>query len=183
MDDVANAPDMQRAQRHPGASAASPFVVLDAQAGEHVFGAWKNVFVAVWKIQANGAKVERLSKAIVRMTARAPGLRSNVHVIVAGADLPTPEARAGFASLIKRNKDGIACMAMIVEGEGFWASAQRSATTGIQLEAGTSVESRLFRTVDAAATWLAPVHRDKTGVDLDVGELRAVLGAAPGAAA
>ena len=172
-------PTMQRSQSHPIEAAASRFVVLDAEPGEHVFGAWKGVFVAIWKVQATGAKVDRLEKAVARMTARNPGMRSNVHVVLGGSELPTPEARAGLAALMKRNKGDIACVATVIGGDGFWASALRSASTGIQLVAGSSIESRMFRTVDAAAAWLAPAHEEKTGVHLDVGELRAVLGAAP----
>jgi hypothetical protein len=173
---------MQRVPSRPIEAPASPFVVFDAEPDELVFGGWRNVLVAVWKTQATGAKVERLEKSIALMATRTPGIRSNVHVIVGGAELPTPEARAGFASLIKRNKNDVACVATVVCGEGFWASALRSATLGIQQVAGGSIESRMFGTVDAAATWLAPIHAIKTGVRLDVGELQAVLRAAPNAA-
>ncbi|HZU83852.1 MAG TPA: hypothetical protein VE987_13085 [Polyangiaceae bacterium] len=158
---------------------ASEFLVIDSEPGHFVFGAWKNVFVAVWKAQATGNAVERLASAIESMAAMRPGKRSNVHVIASGAALPTTEARAGFVKLMNRNREALACVAVVIGGVGFWSSALWSAMTALRMLAPRSFDFRLVGTLEELAAWLPAAHESKTGVRIDPEELRAVLRAAP----
>jgi hypothetical protein len=162
----------------PSARPVEGFIVLDSDPEAFVFGAWKNVLVVVWKSQATAKSVERLSKATDVMAARWPGCRSNVHVIQDGAALPTSEARAGFVTLMKRNRESLACVAIVIAGNGFWSGALRSAMTGLGMLAPRSFAFRVVGSSEEAVQWLPAAHESKTGVSLDPRRLKAVLGEA-----
>jgi hypothetical protein len=115
-------PASDRSQRSTG------FQILDWEPHGFVFGSWKNVLIAIWKGQATGPRVERFKRAIEVMNERIPGYRSNVHVILEGAKLPTAEARASLVELMKRNQDVLAGVVIVVSGTGFW-SPRRSTTS------------------------------------------------------
>jgi hypothetical protein len=136
------------------------------------------VMIAVWKGQATALRVERFKKAIELMAERTPGYRSNVHVILEGAALPTAEARKLFVALMKHHRDALACVVIVVNGTGFWASALRGAMTGLRALAPTSSGFHVAATIDNVVNWLPAVHELSTGVKLDPEELGDVLRAA-----
>jgi hypothetical protein len=162
-------PDSDRNQRLTG------FEVLDSEPHAFLFGSWKNVLIAVWKGQATAPRVERFRRAIEVMTERTPGYRSNVHVILDGAALPTAEARASLVALMKRNRETLAAVVIVVSGSGFWSSALRSAMTGLRVLAPTSYDFHVAATIDNVVNWLPAVHELSTGVKLDPEELGDVL--------
>jgi hypothetical protein len=157
---------------------STAFKLLDSEPNEFVFGSWKNVLIAVWKSQATAPMVERLKRTIDVMSERTSGYRSNVHVIVEGAALPSAEARAALVELMKRNRDALACVAIVVDGRGFWSSALRGAMTGLRVLAPTSFDFYVAATVDNVVNWLPAVHEQRTGVKMDPAELGEVLRAA-----
>jgi hypothetical protein len=163
------------------ATSSSPreeLLLFDSQPGSYVFGAWKNVLIAVWAGQLGGTSVERFTKSVDAMSTRRPGLRSNVHVITQGTALPTQEARAALVSSMTRYSGELACVAVVFLGSGFWASALRAAVTGMRFMAPRSFDFELFSSVDEASQWLPTNHKLMTGVSLDPVELRDVLRAA-----
>jgi len=151
------------------------FQLLDWEPTAFVFGSWKNVLIAVWKSQATVPRVERFKRAIELMGERTPGYRSNVHVILEGAGLPTAKARDLFVALMKHHRDALACVAIVVSGTGFWASALRGAMTGLRALAPTSYGFHVAATIDNVVNWLPAVHELNTGVKLDPAELGDVL--------
>jgi hypothetical protein len=150
-------------------------LVFDSEPGAFVFGAWKNVLVAIWAGQLTGASVERFTRAVNEMSERRPGLRSNVHVITEGTGLPTQEARAQLVASMRRHSGELACVAVVFCGSGFWASALRAAVTGMRFLAPRSFDFELFSTVDEACHWLSSNHKLITGVSFESGELRDAL--------
>jgi hypothetical protein len=163
------------------ATSSSPreeLLLFDSEPNAFVFGAWKNVLIAVWAGQLGNASVERFTKAVDAMGARRPGLRSNVHVITEGTALPTQEARAALVASMTRHSSELACVAVVFCGSGFWASALRAAVTGMRFLAPRSFDFELFSSVDEASQWLPANHKLMTGVSLDPIELRDVLRAA-----
>jgi hypothetical protein len=161
------------------APASDAFAVLDSEPGAFLFGVWKNILVAVWRSQATGPAVERLAKATDAVAARRPGPRSNVHLIASGAGLPTAEARAAFVTLMKRNAESLACVAIVIDGTGFWSGALRAALSGIHVLSPRSFDFRLLGATEDVVRWLPAAHERKTGVPVDAQLLRVVLEAAP----
>jgi hypothetical protein len=95
-----------------------------------------------------------------------------VHWIVQGVGLPTPEAREGLRELAHRDGDHIACVGVVLRGDGFWASALRSALSGILLVGPKSpFPLRLYGSGEELASWLPVEHVRRTQTPLDAATL------------
>jgi hypothetical protein len=79
---------------------------------------------------------------------------SLLSVISAGLPLPPSSVRKLGAQLLAEVQSRISCMATVVEGSGFWASAIRSVLTGIQLVVRSPKPNRAFATIDDAAAYI-----------------------------
>jgi len=140
--------------------------------GHCAFGVWKNLVIAVWTRAGTGETVREL----VRVGSTVKGKYSAIHIINSGAGLPTPEGRAALVELLQQRTGKLACLAVVLRGHGFWASAIQSAVTGLQLVVPKAiVKLRICDTLEQAAEWLAAEHGGLTGVDLGANDLRAVL--------
>lgn len=127
--------------------------------------AWKNLGICSWTGGATGPAVDALVQAMEKV--RVPGQRSSwVHLIREGLPLPDGGARTNFIRLMKERQDELACVAIVVGGTGFWASAMRNAVIGLRVFAPRTFEYRLHGSPGEVVEWLPQAHRDKTGVEL-----------------
>jgi hypothetical protein len=158
------------------AQALSEITVHDTEPGAFYIASWKGVVMVRWESAATGGAVERLAKVSADLAAdeREPA-RSNVHIIADGAGLPTPDARAGFIRLMKQHAGRLACVAIVVGGTGFLASAMRSLMTGMRLLAPRSFNYRLHGSIHEVVEWLPAEHFARTGEQLDPRRLAEVL--------
>jgi hypothetical protein len=134
------------------------------------FVTWENVFVAVWRRAATEESVRLLAERGQGL----PGKRCAVHIIESGAGLPTAGTRAALGRLMQDRESRLACLAIVLCGEGFWASAVRGVLTGVQLLA-PKLPMRFFSDPEAVAQWLPERNRELTGIILDPHALLAVL--------
>jgi hypothetical protein len=162
-------------QLERGARVRAELEVLDVERRGHVFGLWKNVVVAVWAATANAERVARFAAVASKAGERFSGLRSNVHVVVESAGLPGDEARAASSGLMNARQKQVACVALVVQGTGFWSGAIRGAMTHVHMQANTAVPLRMFGSMDEAARWLPGEHERRCGVALSPDDLRVVL--------
>jgi hypothetical protein len=159
-----------------GAQLLSEITIHDTEPGCFYIASWKNVLMVRWESAADSSAVERLARVSTALAAADPvSRRSNVHIITESGGLPTPTARAGFIELMKEHADRLACVAIVVGGTGFWASALRSALTGMRLLAPRSFNYRLHGSVDEVVKWLPAQHHTRTGEELDSRRLGQVL--------
>src|SRR5262245_49370878 len=151
----------------------SGLLVIDEQPGIFRFYKWQHVHVIVWGGSADGESARRLG----RVTPKPPkGMRrSDVHIVGAGAGLPSADAREGFGQLMKDMADDIACLGVVIDGGGFWASAMRSAVIGIGFLAPKSLPFRAFGKIEDLVAWLPSEHRRRTNVPTDPVGLRRAL--------
>jgi hypothetical protein len=150
--------------------------VHDTEPGRFYIASWNNVLMVRWESAADSAAVERLAKVSKALAAaQLQTRRSNVHIIADGAGLPTPTARAGFIELMKQHGDRLACVAIVVGGTGFLASAMRSLMTGMRLLAPRSFNYRLHGSTDEVVEWLPAEHLARTGEEIDSRRLGRVL--------
>ena len=171
-------PSESRSQRDSpdDAQLLGEITIHDTEPGSFYIASWKNVLMVRWESAADSAAVERLAKVSTALAAADPqSRRSNVHIITETGGLPTPTARAGFIELMKEHADRLACVAIVVGGTGFLASALRSALTGMRLLAPRSFNYRLHGSVDEVLTWLPAEHHTRTGEELDSRRLGQVL--------
>ena len=138
---------------------------VDSEPGVCAIGHSHNLTVIVWWSQATGPAVERVA-AVTRMVCEQHASFSNIHVIKPGAPLPTAEARNGFVRMMKDHADQLRNAAVVVGGEGFWASMMRSAITSMRFVSPRSFELRLHGKADEILNWLPSAHWQRTRVEL-----------------
>lgn len=84
-----------------------------------------------------------------------PGGTALLTYIFHRLEMPPAEVRQLGAQMLREVAPLIRCSATVVEGDGFMASTARAVLSGIQLLSRTPCPSKLFSTVDDAATWIA----------------------------
>lgn len=151
-------------------------MVVDEEPGLYTFAMHRNVNVFVWVGSATGALTERVGKIVANQVAHNTRGLSTVHVMTPLASPPSAEARRGFAEIGQRHLSSIVSVSLVIEREGFWGSAMRSAVTGIQLllqcaEYPIKVHSSIAET----AAWMPLNHLARSGVRLDAVEFLSAL--------
>ena len=121
---------------------------------DHVVGTWRNVFVSLWRHRTEEHAIFNLRPVIQAVQAAHPAGIAMVTVLEPNAELPTPGARQELPKLFKDVASGMACSALVCEGEGFRAAAVRALTTTITMLAAQPYPHRVFPTVAAAEVML-----------------------------
>jgi hypothetical protein len=130
--------------------------------------------VSVWESKGTIAAVDRMLLACAAMP-RIAEKRSDIHVIAQGAQLPEAEVRDHFIEAMRRHESALACVAVVVEGTGFGASAMRSFVTGLHWLAPRSFHFGLHSSVAEVAARLPAVHERLSGVHLEPLRFRHLL--------
>jgi hypothetical protein len=152
---------------------------LDHEPGTCRIAALRNLMIVYWTSRATESAVNRLAAVTERVLERYPAGLSAVHVIASTAGLPTPEARAGFIKIMREKAAQLACVAVVVGGTGFWASAMRSFVTGLRFMSPRSFDLRLHGAPSEVMMWLPKQHTKLTGVTLDARQLERILESVP----
>jgi hypothetical protein len=138
----------------------------------------KNLAIAIWSGQATGPSAELVVQALDRPELR--GTRQSfVHVIHDQLPLPDSAARDVFMRTMKGRAKDLACVAIVVLGSGFWASAMRNAVIGMRVFAPRGFEFRVFGSCDEVIAWLPDVHAKETGVVIAPADLSRWLQSEP----
>ena len=111
--------------------------------------------------------VARLTTVSDPMATAHPEGVSAIHLVQGGTDTPTDEARAGFIEQMTRYESLLACVAVVLLGRGFWASALHAAIVGMQLVAKRPFAFDVVRSIDHVTGSLPAEHLRRTGVALD----------------
>lgn len=151
---------MQLAPVSPNPSSSR---LLHAVPGVCAFRCLGNVIAHAWRGQMTDEIARRFVQTNEAALLAHPEGVSFVSWIQEGVPLPTAEARRLVSQSMSRNSNGIACIAVVTEGSGFWASAMRSAITGIGLLANGGFALRSYRTLDDLTAWLPGHHEQRTG--------------------
>lgn len=146
----------------------SDLLLLGASPGAYAFYRFQNVAINVWTGQPTGEAVRCLAELTTLSRKTCPRGVSSIHWVVQGVGLPTPEAREGLRSLVLRDGDHIACVGVVLRGDGFWASALRSAVSGILLVGPRApFPQRVYGSAEELAAWLPGEHVKRTKTPLD----------------
>jgi hypothetical protein len=152
--------------------------MLDCEPGQFRYNSYRNLTIGLWAGQATLDAVLRVAQISERMREAHPEGHSSVVFVLAGAPAPTPDAQAAFAHVLDDRTTALSCTAIVVEGDGFWASGIRSAITQARLAAAGSVKLRVHDRIDELLEWFPAEHQRRTEVALRKSELRRVLEAA-----
>ena len=154
------------------------FDVVDEEPGVYVFAAHANVNILAWVGAATGAITARYAEIVARQVPASPRGLSTVHLMTPYSMPPTSEARRVFAQVAKDWESSVMCCSLVIEREGFWGSAMRSAITGIQLLfAPGGYPIKVHANIAECAAWLPRNHYARCGVKLEVSAFLAALDA------
>lgn len=154
---------------------AHELVLLDSEPGHFAAYGWNNILFLRWWQGGTGPTLERVARVRERMAGQHPGGVSVVYLVAASAGLPTPEARAAIGQMLARYREQRACLAVVFEGEGFWASAQRAAVTNVRMQVADESALSIFSNLPELIAWLPKEHRRHTRVEITGDEFRAIL--------
>lgn len=151
-------------------SKPAPLERIAEYPGVVTISGWQNLRIVSWVAQATGPAVDEVALAMDR--SREYPQYSWVHLIRDGLGLPDADARAGFVRMMTERSNELACVAVVVGGTGFWASAMRNAVIGLRVFAPRKFELRLHGTTDEVVKWLPGAHQRTTKVELPANLLR-----------
>lgn len=135
-----------------------------AHIGNMTFSAWNTAPVAE-HVEAFMALAKNLSTTYER--------NSNVSLVMRNTELPGADARVALEALTAQYASKIHSVALVIDGDGFWASMIRSFLTGLHLLRGHGYRCKGFATPAEATPWLLPAHIADTGVSLSAHEIEA----------
>jgi len=144
--------------------------------GHYLVARWRNVMFVYWLSQGTVQAVQSIDALFGQSAEATAGKLSCVYLIKDGAGLPDHETRLAVRALHDRHRPRLACLGIVVMGDGFWASRLQSVFAELRVVGGTRTSPmRLARTTTELAAWLPHEHAVRTGVPLNEQELLAVL--------
>jgi hypothetical protein len=149
--------------------------LADSEPGRFRCSFWQNVTFLLWSDVATLNAVQRIQRVTKAMIERYPSGHSNVSFVLKGVGPPTEDARVALGRSFDARVSTLKCLTTITEGDGFWASAMRSAIINMGMNSGSQLQMRLHGSIDEAASWLPEPHLERTGVEFSAQELAAAL--------
>jgi hypothetical protein len=156
-------------------ASTAQLVLLDSESGSYSFYTWQNIMMACWSKRATGPAVQRLTRLRESVDREHPEGVSVIYLIGEMAGLPTAEARAGVKELMARFSHRRACLAVVIQGDGFWLSAMRGAITGVRMLVPAKFPMGIFGHVEDVVEWLPRQHEERTGIRIAPTQLLVVL--------
>jgi hypothetical protein len=149
--------------------------VWDSEPERFSCSVWKNLSIVIFFDQATADVARRISRFNQQMILHYPMGHSNVTFVVNDIPPPSPDAHEGLASIFDSKISRINCMAIVLEGVGFWASAIRSSVTTWRMESRSDIALRVYTSIDEVVDWLPTEHQQRTGLSIDPHTLKAAL--------
>jgi hypothetical protein len=142
---------------------------LAARPGEVACFRYQNVAINIWLSTPTESGVALLHELTHASRKACPEGISSIHCMEPGTGLPTAGARAALGELSTQFAQHIAGVGvLLLSGDGFWASAVRSALSGIvQTLPNARFPLRFFGSSVEVAEWLVEIHERKTHTRLD----------------
>jgi hypothetical protein len=129
--------------------------------------AWQNVVFVSWTGKPSADAAKMLGPITDQILAHVTAEKlSYVHLVPNKLELPDAATRTALIELAQVYGTRTACVAIVLGGVGFWASAMRSFVTGIRVVAPRSIDFRLHAELPELLEWFPEEHARKTGVQL-----------------
>jgi len=152
-------------------------VVLEE--GRNLIGTWENLVLAVWGQPPDAAPMRAIHESHLELlqTHEKVGHLVLIHGM---PQLPTPEARELAADYNRQSN--MSSVAIVLDGEGFWASAARGFLTTVLFFQRSTAPTELFKTLGEALRWqddvLGASSPDRQGALRAISRLRELSSAA-----
>ena len=137
---------------------------------------YRNVLILGWYGKANveaAREFGTLAESALAQSQQA--MISTVHWIDRAVGIPDSQTRDALLKVGDDFRERTACVAAIIVGDGFWASAMRGVVTGLVVLAPRTFAMRTFASTQEVLGWLPTEHAARSGIDLDHDTLRAAI--------
>ncbi len=131
-------------------------VLIEHASPNLVVGLWQNAVIQIFYGPITVAGLKR-TDIVHRRVAASFEQTLSFSVTASQFHLPDAEARRVASQLIESRGTRLLVSAIVIEGGGMWATAARSAVTGMFLLGGGLKRNRSFSNIDEAANWSAPL--------------------------
>jgi hypothetical protein len=122
----------------------------------HVTATWDKLFMVVWKRNVTVMAAQTIRNQLKEFIAIVPGRRvALLTVVEQGAPLPSSDARAALANILRSCRDDLICSAVAMEGSGFVVAAQRAVAIGLSMVAKQPFPHRIFASPQQAGEFVA----------------------------
>ncbi len=122
----------------------------------HLAAIHRNVYITAWWGETTAARLKRVGEIQTELARKWPaGFVALALIRSSNANMPA-DARAEAEKLSKEPAMNLKAIAQVIYGSGFAAAAIRSVATGMVLIARSPRPTKIFGTLENAATWLAP---------------------------
>ncbi|HWB74923.1 MAG TPA: hypothetical protein VG755_08200 [Nannocystaceae bacterium] len=140
---------------------------------DYVVGVYGPIVAVVWRGAVTQSAVHEVGDVLVHTARRSPTPIAFLTVAQFKAPVPSAEVRESIVRCYRSLGSQLACVAQVVEGEGFWAAAARSFIAGIGLVSRRQWPMSVFAKVPDALVWIAPhvqlrVDRPTLAAHIDV---------------
>jgi hypothetical protein len=133
--------------------------------GRYLFYEWKNVAIIVWLGSADAGATRHMTQFTDRIIREWKAF-SVIHVIEESAGIPTPEGRSGFVETGRAHKGHLVCAGALLPHTGVLATLMRAFVRGVSTLLRGFVEVQIEQAAGPLASWMAPRHSERTGVQV-----------------
>jgi hypothetical protein len=147
-------------------------VVIDYAVPGCVIAHLRNLTFCAWNTMPTAEHVEAFMAMAQQLSEIYPK-NSNVSLVLRESELPGGKARGALETLVAQYASYLHSVALVIDGDGFWASMVRSFLTGLHLLRGNDYRCKAFASTADAIPWLLPAHNAETGVSITARELEA----------
>ena len=161
---------------HPAALGAGDFALEAHVPGRYVAATTRDIVAFHWVGDAERSAIQLLEQLLDRQTASRTKPASALHIVHPRVGLPNAEVRGALISLLEAYARTMGCVGVALLGTGFWASAMRSALTGIRMIVPMgALPMRFAQDVDELLPWFCATHQERSGHALHPASIQAVL--------
>jgi hypothetical protein len=135
-----------------------------------------NVAVTVWLGRLDRAAAQVFARVTTQALDMLQGARgSSVQMINDRVQLPDADTRDVLVQLMRDSAPRTACVSIIIDGRGFWASAVRGFVTSLGVLAPRSFDIHAHTSSAEVIAWLPAEHHKRTGVTIVPEQLEQLL--------
>jgi hypothetical protein len=139
---------------------------------DHTAFTWGPILGVVWRHETTVDAARALAIDVGDFASELPERKGLLLTVVTPhASLPSGEARQALSGILRAGADTLICSAVVMEGDGFRASAVRSVATGLAFVARQPFPHRVFSNTDSAIAWFARELKTRSSISLDIGQL------------
>lgn len=141
-----------------------------------LFARWHNVCFGVWGTHADARHADALARTIDDHVRAYPEGISTISVILPNVSLlPSGPERELTQRVVRDNAAHFIAIATVLLSTGFAAGAMRGFLTSLYFFQQSPYKFRIFSKLSDVGTWVAPIHSERSGVQVAAHALDMVL--------